>query len=232
MLTAAPPVQDTVASVVPGKRTDYDDGIRQRDPQTGELLATELDMVDFTSIGQGDPLRALYQGLVWAAETFQRLAKTTPAIAAMGPETEKVLDQVAYWGYQVTNTGAEVCRGLWSWPFTRVIINQQFDQIFHPEEKAVFDRLYRGWYDDVVAPVEAGTAQYDPEKVKAWVARHSDEIAKPGEFVKLCSDRYMSEKIAAKHAWSPTDVLTMARPVGERRTTTTGMESIFRKKPG
>lgn len=229
--------QEVIANHEAGMRgappeQEFDDGIRQRDPHTGAVMETELDQVNFELLTQGDPLRALYQGLVWAAESFKSLAKTTPAVAALSPGAEQALDQVAYWGYQVTNTGAELCRGLWNWPFTRVILNQQFDTLLHPEEKATFDRLYRNWFDEVIAPIELGQAKYDPERVKGWMGKHTDEIAKPGEFLKLCSERYTAEKIAAKHAWTPTDVLSRQMPLGERKTTTTGLESVFRRKPG
>jgi len=40
------------------------------------------------------------------------------------------------------------------------------------------------------------------------------------------------ERIAAKSAWTPTDVLSTSRPVGERKKTTTGLEDVFRKRPG
>jgi hypothetical protein len=212
--------------------TNFDDGIRQRDPKTGEVLTTELDQINFDALGQGDPLRALYQFLAWSAESFKSLAKTTPAVAALSPGAEQLLDQVAYWGYQTTNTGAELCRGLWNWPFTRVILNSQMDTLLHPAERATFDRLYRNWFDEVIAPIELGQAEYNPEHVKSWMSKHTDEIAKPGEFLKLCSDRYSSEKIAAKHAWTPTDLLSRQLPLGERKTTTTGLESVFRHRPG
>jgi len=219
--------------VQPQVRTEFDDGIWVRDPNTGQLMKSELDeaTVDIDSLG-GDPLRAIYQTLVWAAESLKKLAQTTPALAGLSPEIEKTIDGVATLGYQVTNTGAQLARGLWSWPFTRVIINENLEQFIHPEAWGIFNRLYGDWYKELVMPVEQGQAKYDPNKITEWVGKHKDEIADPKAFVGLCSQRYTMEKIASKSAWMPTMVLETTRPVGIRGTTTTGLESVFKKKPG
>lgn len=226
------PIRPSFAGPQP-QQPQFDDGIYMKDPNTGQTMRTELDQVDMEYLG-GDPLRALYQGLVWAAESFKSLARTTPALAALSPGTESIIDQVATLGYQVTNAGAELARGLWNWPFTRVVVNQSMEQFIHPEETATFNRLYADWYKDIIAPVETGQAEYKPEKVKDWVLGHDKEIADPKGFVKLCSQRYAMEKVAAKSAWSPTDILSVDRSAirGVRQKTTTGLESVFRKKPG
>jgi len=226
------PVRPSFAGPQP-QQPQFDDGIYMKDPNTGQMMKTELDQVDMEYLG-GDPLRALYQGLVWAAESFKSLARTTPALAALSPGTESIIDQVATIGYQVTNAGAELTRGLWNWPFTRVVVNQSMEQFIHPEETATFNRLYADWYKEIIAPVEAGQAEYKAEVVKDWVLGHDKEIADPKGFVQLCSQRYAMEKVAAKSAWSPTDILSTDRSQirGVRQKTTTGLESVFRKKPG
>lgn len=216
-----------------GETPIYDDGIQMRDPNTGQVMTSEIEEagLQMEYLG-GDPLRAVYQGLVWAAESFKRLAMTTPALAGLSPATEGLIDQIATIGYQVTNAGAELSRGLWNWPFTRVIINQSMEQVIHPEEWGTFNKLYREWHENIIAPVESGQAKYDPEKIKSWIGSHSSEIADPGGFIRLCSQRYAMERVAAKSAWTPTDVLATSKPVGMRQTTTTGLESVFKKKPG
>ena len=125
-----------------------------------------------------------------------------------------------------------MCRGLWNWPFTRVVLNQQLEMFIRPEERRQFDRLYQDYFDNIIVPVESGQREYNPEFVKGWIGQHTDEIADPRGFLKLCSERYTMEKIAAKHMMTPTEMLSRTMPIGERKKTTTGLESVFRRKPG
>lgn len=219
----------TLQPELPPEPQPLTDGIQIHDPNTGQPVTSELDQIDLPPMN--DWLRAIYQMLLWGATSLQALAKTTPAVAALNPEVEKTIDQIATVGYQITNSAAEVSRGLWNWPFARVIINRQIETFVHPREVEMFDNYYKEWYETLMLPVEQGLQQLDKNKMVEWV-KSKEDIADPQMFLTLCINRLRMERIAEKSAWSPTDMLSMSRPVGERQKTTTGLERVFRKKPG
>jgi len=208
---------------------EQQDGIRMVDPNSGQPLRSELDQVDLPPMN--DYLRAIYQLLVWGATSFQGLARSTPALTSLNPDIERTVDQIATLGYQVTNGAAEASRALWNWPYSRVIINKQLEHWIHPQEWSLFDTLYMEWYKEFVEPVEAGVAQPDSKKLLDWV-KAKEDIADPQAFLELCANRLRMERAAQKSAWSPTELLSLQRPTGERQKTTTGLERVFRRKPG
>lgn len=209
---------------------EFNDGVRMIDPNTGRPIETELDQLDLPP--GNDWVRAIYQVFAWAAGSFVTFARTTPSLAALSPDMEKTMDQVCTVGYQVTNAGAELSRGLWNWPMSRVNINKQLESVFYPEETKMFDRLFVEWYNDLVGPVEAGIEPYNKDKVRDWL-KSKPEIADPQGFQALATARLRTERAAEKSMWTPTDMFKMSMPGGERRMSREGMDirKVFRK-PG
>ncbi len=224
------PEEVEVKDVSP-EQAQYRD-IRMIDPNTGEPIRTELDQIDLPPAG--DYLQGIYELLVWASSSIVALVKMTPGLMRLNPELEKNLDQFATIAYQVTDTGAQVVRGLWNWPFARVLINQQVERLLHPAEVEMFDRLYTEWYQLFIHPTETGVQPPGQEKLVEWLKSKRDEIADPEGFLRLCINRYRMERAAAESAWAPTKMLQLTRPGGgaERKTTTTGLERVFRRRPG
>lgn len=208
---------------------EWDDGIRAVDPNTGQPMKTELDEIPLPP--GNDWLRAIYEVLLWATNSFVGFAKTTPHLAALNPELEQTIDQVCTIGYQVTNAGAELSRGLWNWPTSRVGINKQIESLLFPEESRMFETLFIEWYRDIVEPIEAGTEQANPKKEVEWVKAHP-EIADPRGFLVLARSKYRMEKVAAASMWTPTDMFKLTQPGGTRQTSTTNIHTVFRKRLG
>lgn len=217
--------QPTVTPPAPTP-SQFDDQILMRGPDGKP--AVDLGLVDPEG---ADYLRGLYQFLAWAAFSIKEFARTCPNLFLLNPELEKTLDQIATIGYQSCDTGAQVCRGLWNWNFSRVIVNRQLESFMHPDETKLFDRLFKEWYEKFYRPVQSGEKQFDPEALKSWV-QSQPEVADPAGFISLCERRLAQEQLATQSAWNPVEALSTHRPLGERQKTTTDLHYVFRKRPG
>lgn len=171
---------------------------------------------------QQDYLKAGYQVMAFLGFAFQQFPRKTPALAMLGSDTMKVIDEVAKGGVYVFDNGAKVTASLWNWQEARNFINDTITSWFMPEERKTFELLYTKWLNDFVIPMKEEGKTFNKESIMAWV--QANQIPNPQEFVQACFERLKRDTQA--EASNILDLLSRVRPTGTRRKTTTGVERV------
>jgi len=171
---------------------------------------------------QHDYLKAGYQILAFLGFVFQQLPRRTPALAMLGPDTMKTIDEIAKWGVYIFDNGAKIAASLWNWQEARNFVNDTITSLIMPEEQKQFELLYTKWLNEFVIPMKEEGKTFDKESIIKWV--QDNQIPNPQEFIQACFERLKRDTQA--EASNILDLLSRVRPAGTRRKTTTGVERI------
>lgn len=192
----------------------YDEMEEKKDEQV-----TQMQQEMMVVPPQNDWLAAIYQVFLFGAHVSQELPKRTPALAVLGPEVLRGVDDASKVGITVFDTAAKVAGTVWGWKEARNFINDTITSIIMPEEQKTFELLYTRWLDEVVMPIRQG--EVTEEKIAEVVEKFIKEnkVEKPKEFIMAVKERL--ERDTGAKSSSILDLLSRERPYWRRKKTPT-----------